>query len=97
MHALFHASLQNQLKVEAEFQLMISANRCDVMVLYQLIKRICDGSTHVIVEDVLGNLADTLHNFSLIQGEEYDTLQKHMEDSQYRFEVLKMAGFTWQH
>ena len=40
IHSLCHASLQNQLEAEAEYHLMESTCRYDVMVLYQLIKSI---------------------------------------------------------
>ena len=63
------------------------------MFLCKLIKKICNGSTSVVVEYVLGNLVEDFHRFTLILGDEYDTLHKYMEASQHEFEVLKMAGF----
>ena len=63
------------------------------MVLCQLIKRICNGSTSVVVEDGIVNLVEALCSFTLIRGDEYDAFPKHMEASQHRFEVLKMVGF----
>ena len=52
--------IQNRLEAETEYQLMVSKNRHDEMVICRLIKRICDGSTNVIVEDTLGNLVEAL-------------------------------------
>ena len=72
---------------------MVSKNWHYAMVLHQLIKRICNGSTSVVVEDFLGNIIEALCNFTLIQGDEYDTLPNHIEAYQNRFKVLKMAGF----
>ena len=91
--SLFHVSLQNKLEIEADYQLMVARKRHNSMMLHQLIKKMCNGSTSVVVEEVLGNLVEALHNFVLIRGEEHDTLPKCMESSQNRYEVLKMAGF----
>ena len=68
-------------------------HRYDAMVLFQLIKIICNGSINVIVEDALGNIVEALHNFTLIRGEEHNALPKCMEASHHAFESLKMVNF----
>ena len=70
LNLLCHVILQNKLEVDTEYQMMESTNGHDAMVLYQLIKNICNGSVSVVVEDVLGNLIEDLHNFTLIRGDE---------------------------
>ena len=49
--------------------------------------------TVVLVEDVIGNLIEDLFNFSLIRGEEYESLPKHLQAYEKNFEVLSGGGF----
>ena len=44
------------------------------MVLYKLVHKICDGLLTTVVSDVLSNLIESLCNFILIRGEDYQLL-----------------------
>ena len=72
---------------------MLSKNRHHAVVLFRLIKNACNVSSNVIVEGVLGNLAEALLKFSLIQVYEHYPLPRFIEASHHRFEVLKITGF----
>lgn len=63
------------------------------MKLHGLTRKICNGSTPIIVDDVSGNMIDTLCNLALIRGEEFDSLHKNLEDSEHRFLLLKQNLF----
>ena len=47
----------------------------------------------MVVEDVVGNMLESLCNVFLIRGDDYSTLPKYHEAAQHRFEVLEEAGF----
>ena len=35
-----------------------------------LIKKVCNGSSGVIVEDVVGNIVEAMHNMFFVKGED---------------------------
>ena len=55
LELICHVSLQNRLEAERECQQMMSRNLFSAMILHKLIKKICNGSTYVEVDDVIGN------------------------------------------
>ena len=71
----------------------MSSKRFNAMKLCGLIRKIFNGSTSMIVEDVAGNMVEDLHNFALVRGEEFHSLHKCLESSKNRFELLNQTGF----
>ena len=63
------------------------------MKLHHLVKKKCNRSTGVVVEDMLGNLADSLCNMLPIRGNDYAGLPNHLEALDCRSAVLKEALF----
>ena len=95
LKSLCHVSLRRRLESELEHKAMIQDDACDVTVLHHLIRKACSGSTSVVVDDVVGSTLEALFNFLLNRGEDHESLPKHMEASDHRFEVLKTRGFTF--
>ena len=85
--------LHSQIEVESEYQVMVQKNRFDTIKLYQLICKNCNRFTTVVVDDVMGNLVERLHNFMLYWGEEYDSLSKYLKASENKFEILDKVEF----
>ena len=67
----------------------------NVTILHNLIRKVCSGSTSVVVDDVVGTVLKVLCNFLLNHEDNNDSLPKYMESSDYKFEVLKAAGFSF--
>lgn len=89
--------MQNQIEAEPEYQMMIKKNRFCTLKLCKLIKKIVNGSTVVIVEDVIGNMIEALFNFALIRGEEYEGLPQCLQAFHHRFKALADSGFSIAH
>ena len=71
---------------------MEKSNCFHVMKSCKLVKKNCNGSTRVVVEYVLGNMMDSLHNMMLVKGDEYEEFPKHLETFKHHFDVLKKSG-----
>ena len=74
-------------------QSMVKKNKLCAVKLHDLVRKNCNGSTVVVVEDVIGNLIEALFNFALIRGEEYEHFPKCLQAQEYKFEVLSGGGF----
>ena len=72
---------------------MEEKNRWDAMKLYKLVKKNCNGSTVVVVDDVIGNLIEGIFNFVLIRGDDYDALPQYLKAYEHKYEVLCKAGY----
>ena len=94
LFGLCNVSLQNRIEAEPEYQLMVKRNRFCTMKLHDLVKKVMNGSTAVVVEDVIGNMIEAMFNFMLIRAEEYEALPKYLQAFEHRFEVLTSAGFN---
>lgn len=92
MLSMCYISVVNYLETEDNYQKMNESKRFNAMTLYSLIKKIYNGSTLVIVEDMIDNVLEVLYNFVLIRGEEYDSLAKYLEASEHRFSLLQQVG-----
>ena len=57
----YDASLRNQLASEEEYKQIKKTKRYCAMKLCQLVRNICNGSDNVEVEDVIGNILESLH------------------------------------
>ena len=67
----------------------------NVTILHNLIRKVCSGSTSVVVDDVVGTVLEKLCNFLLNRGNDHDSLPKYIELSDHKFEILKAAGFAF--
>jgi len=72
---------------------MVSQERFDSKTLHRLIRKICNGSTSVVGEDVLGNLMESLYSFLMIRGDDYDSLPKYLEVLEHRYCIPKESVF----
>ena len=63
LHSLCHISLRNRIEREVDYHDMVNTCKCDVMKLCILMKKTCNGSTTVLVDDMLGNVVDTLRSY----------------------------------
>ena len=63
LHGLCDAGLQNRIEAEPDYQAMVKKSRFCAIKLHGLVKKICNGSIVVIVEDVIGNAIEALFNF----------------------------------
>jgi len=93
LYSLCHVSLRNKLEVDSGYQKMVSTKRFNAIVLYQRMRKICNGSTSVVGEDVLGNLMESLYNFLLIKGDDHESLWHYRETLAHRYSILKESGF----
>ena len=50
------------------------------MILYKLIRKICNSSMAVIVEDIIDNIIEVFYSFIIIREEEYNTLQRELAE-----------------
>ena len=62
MLGLCDLSLKSRLGAEVDFQNMIRNKGFCVMKLHHLIKEVCNGSSGVMVEDIVGNMVEAMHN-----------------------------------
>ena len=58
--------MQNKLEAEPDYQVMVKSQQYDAIKLYQLVKQISNGSTVVVVDDVMGKLIEAMFNFLYI-------------------------------
>ena len=65
-----------------------------MIVLCRLVKKIYNGSSYVVVNNVLGNVLEAMHNFMLIKGDKYLSMLKYLEAVKQRFNILKELGFN---
>lgn len=72
---------------------MITYNRLNTIVLQKLIKKICNESTIVVAEDVIGATLEALHSFIFVRGNKYTLLLKYLEVLTYRYFILRQLGF----
>lgn len=93
LYSLCHLTLKNRLEVEAEYKAMVTKQRFSAMILHKLIQKICNGSTAVVVEDIISSMLEGLCNFMLVKWEDYATLPKYLEASEHKYQVLKETGF----
>ena len=78
---LCEVSLRSRLEAEPECQKMVKTKRYCAMKLYELARKNYNGSTHVVVDDVVGNILEALYNVLLITGDDFQSLPKYLEAS----------------
>ena len=64
-----HLSLTTRLKAEPVYQEMITDKIEDAMKLHELVRKICNGSTGVVNDDVIGSMVESLYSLLCLRGE----------------------------
>ena len=72
LFSICETSLQNRIESEPDYQGMLKKNTLCAIKLQNVLRNDWNGSTVVVVEDIIGNLIEALFNFVLIRGEECD-------------------------
>ena len=72
---------------------MVKDKQCCAMKLLGLVQKIMNESTYEVVDDAVGSLVESLHNVLLIRGDDFDSLPKYLEASEYRHAALDGDGF----
>ena len=80
--------LKNRLGGEVELQGMTKRKRHYIMKSHHIMKNLCNGSTGVSVEDVMGNLLEALYSMIFIRGDECPEIPNCLEASNHRHVVL---------
>jgi len=93
LYSTYDDSLRSKLVAEKEYQEMTSNKSFSAMKLYKMMRKICNGSVSMIGEDMLGNLMESLYNFLLIRGNDYNYLPKYLKVVEHRYNVLKELEF----
>ena len=57
------------------------------MILHKLIKKICNGSAIVLIEDVMRNLIESLCNLLNVCGEDHESTPWYMEAHEHKYEM----------
>ena len=65
------------------------------MVLFQLVRKICNGSASTAVDDMACTAVELLYSFLLLCGKTYDFLPKCMKSSEDWCSALKENGFRF--
>ena len=94
LYLLCELSLRNRLEAKPEYEAMCKSKRYYAMKLLGLMKKVCNGSAHVVVDDVVGNLLESLFNAIWIRIYDFLSLPKYMEASDHRYSVLEEVGFN---
>ena len=71
-------SLKSRLGAEIEFQNMVRNKGFCVMKLHHLIKKVCNGSSGLMVEDVVGNMMEAMCSMIFVKGEDNTCLPKYL-------------------
>ena len=71
-----YISLLGRLEVEPKHQIMMEKTRFDAIKLHELVKRIFNVSTTVLVDDALGKVIESIYNFFCIRGDDFESLPK---------------------
>ena len=93
LHAMCGMCLKGRLEDELERQKMYKTKRFCAIKLHDIVKNVCNSSTHVVVDDVVGNMLESLNNVCIIRGNDFRLLPKCLDSTQHRFEVLEEAVF----
>ena len=65
-----------------KYQEIVKIHKYDTMILHDMIKKICNGSTAALVDDLLGNAVEVSCSYSHLRGDEYEIFSKYMEASE---------------
>jgi len=96
LFSLCEVSLRSRLEVEADCQSMVKDRMHCSLKVCGLARKISNGSTNVVVEDVIGSMVESACSMMIIRGDEHESLPKHLEATEHRHQVAKNASLTWQ-
>lgn len=82
-------ALQNVISLDDEF---LSNEEGDVIVLFDVIQRICHGSTHH--QNCFMSAMESVYNFHLIKGDEYSDGSQYLEAFEKRYEIMERTGWS---
>ena len=71
-----HLRLRTRFEEESEYQEMITDEIEDAMKLHEIVRKICNGSTGVVKDDVMGSMIESLYSLLYLRGEDCDSLSK---------------------
>ena len=74
LHSAYDLGLRNRLEAEPECKVMVMSKYCCAMKLLGLVKKTCNGSTFVVVDDVVSNLLEAMHNLLLTRRDDFPAL-----------------------
>lgn len=92
--SVYKVSLKSRLEGELEYQTIVVSNRYYIMRLHSLVKKNCNGSTNVVVDDIIGNLVESLYGIILMRGDDYTSFSKYLEALIHKYQVLSEAHFN---
>ena len=62
------------------------------MKLHQMIRKNGNGSAHVVTDNVIGTMLESMYSMMMIRGDECDTLPKYLEATENRCQVAKESN-----
>ena len=68
LYCMRRTSIKNLLESKLEQQDVINSDLRNAITLHQLVKKICNGSKWIVLDDVLGNFVEYLCSFAMIRG-----------------------------
>ena len=71
LHKLCNIAIRNRLEAESGYQDVVEKNSFNAMILCQLVKIICNGSTSVELEGIVGKMVEALCSYMLIKCDDY--------------------------
>ena len=90
---LFDDSLKSWLVEVLDFQNMVRSRGFCIMKSFHLTKKVCNGSSGMMVEDVAGNVVEATCNMLFVKGDDCPCLPKQLEVSNEKCEVLEGTFF----
>ena len=71
---------------------MVARSLLNAMMLYELMKKIRNGSTYVIVNDEMGSVIEKMFSLLILRGDDCPSLHTHLEASEEMCDCFKQAG-----
>ena len=68
---------------------MMKDNLFSAIILYKLIRKIYNGSTFVVVEDVIMNAVESLYSVILLKGEDFLSLPQYLEANTQKYKYFE--------
>ena len=85
--------MRSQLETELEYQKMVMKKRYYAYKLYQLVRKNCNGSTYIVVDNTIRSFLESMCNVLLIREDDFKSLLKYLKKAAHRIKVLDEAGF----
>ena len=74
---------------------MIKDNLFSAITLHKLVHKIYNGSTFVVVEDVIRNKVECMYSVMLLRGEDYHSLPKYLEAATQKYKCFEQVGYEF--